>query len=82
MESVVTFDSIKRKKVLSNTSLGIVGNRELTMQTYINPFCDEDDVMVMNIFIVHEVGRIEDTCFINCVNLKMALDFLNTDRLC
>lgn len=82
MESVVTFDSIKRKKVLSNTSLGIVGNRELTMQTYINPFCDEDNVIVMNIFIVHEVGRIEDTCFINCANLKIALDFLNTDRLC
>lgn len=30
----------------------------------------------------HEVGRIEDTCFINCTNLKIALDFLNTDRLC
>lgn len=80
METVVTFNSLKAKKVLSNTCLGIVGERELTLQTYLNPFCTENDVMIMNVFIVHQVGRVEDTCVINTMNLPLALEYLNSDK--
>jgi hypothetical protein len=76
----VTLKNIIDKKELSRTSLGIVGNRELTLITYVNPNSKEDHVLMMNIFIVHEVGKIDTTCFINCSDLVLALDYLNTDR--
>lgn len=77
----VTLNSIKSKKIISNVSLGVVGERELTLQTYINPFSTEDDIMVMNVFIVHQVGRVEDTCVINTTNLVLALKYLNSNDL-